>query len=35
MAHDTAPQATGFGGGFAFVIVMFILLTIVGATIAY
>lgn len=33
MAHDTAPQATGFGGGFAFVLVIFILLVIIGASI--
>lgn len=33
MAHDAAPRTTGFGG-FALVIVLFILLAIIGASVS-
>lgn len=34
MAHGATPQTAGFGGGFALVVVMFVLLVIIGASIA-
>lgn len=34
MAHGATPQTADFGGGFAFVVVMFVLLVIIGASIA-